>query len=111
MTRTAIGHMISALAALALVSAFAAAPASAQGTMTHELGHYLGLDHTLTNKKTGVKVKTPKGLATQKGSQAPAEVDSIDMYYSSEGSWGLTTKKPAPHSGDLLDKPTFGEKF
>jgi hypothetical protein len=53
MTRTAIGHMISALAALALVSAFAAAPASAQGTMTHELGHYLGLDHTLTNKKNG----------------------------------------------------------
>jgi carbohydrate-selective porin OprB len=53
MTRTAIRHTLSALAALALVSAFAAAPASAQGTMTHELGHYLGLDHTLTNKKNG----------------------------------------------------------
>ena len=68
-----IRHTASAFVAAALVSAFAGNPAYAQqkveGTMTHEMGHYLGLDHTLTNKNSGVEAKTkaPKDLAARKG--------------------------------------------
>ncbi len=63
MTRTAIRHSLSALAAAALVLALMNSPVSAKSS---RVGHGLGLDHTLTNKETGV---TPKGLATNTPSQ------------------------------------------
>jgi hypothetical protein len=83
MTRTAIRYTLSALAALALVSAFAATPASAQMQLSTNLE--LGLERLDTKKgpakeaaeaqkytadqQSGAKVKTPKGFATKKGLQ------------------------------------------
>jgi hypothetical protein len=75
MTRTAIRHTLSALAAVALVAAFPG------GAVAGETGHFLGLDHTLTNKQTGVNVN-PEALATQKGPQAThnwQEIESLQI--------------------------------
>ena len=54
----AIRHTLSALAAIALFSAFASS------AVAGETGHFLGLDHSLANKETGEKAN-PEGLATR----------------------------------------------
>jgi hypothetical protein len=68
MTRTAICHTLSALAALALVSAFAAGPVPAQSDTSHKQEM-----EYLKQEKWGVsqEQKTPNGLATRRPQQTP----------------------------------------
>ena len=67
MTRTAIRHMLSALAAAALVSAFASSPASAQSPNYNiQMGGGQDMSNAIV-PSTSPEQKTPKGLATQKG--------------------------------------------
>ena len=61
MIRTAIHHTLSALAALALVSAFAGSPASAQPQTSQLMSNISKSD---SDAKLA-KPKTPKGLATK----------------------------------------------
>jgi hypothetical protein len=64
MTRTAIRHTLSALAALALLSAFAISPASAQ---------YLDATTNRFNENKAANApENPKGLATKKVPQEPS---------------------------------------
>jgi hypothetical protein len=59
MTRTTIRHTLSALAAVALVSAFASSPALAQSSDNpRKYGVFMDTKHG--------KAKTPKGLATER---------------------------------------------
>jgi len=77
MTRIAIRHTFSALAAIALVSAFATSPASAQSDTSHKQEM-----EYLKHEKWGVSQEqtTPTGLATQK-QVAKRQVVKIPMGY------------------------------
>jgi hypothetical protein len=64
MIRSFLRHTLLALAALALVSAFASSPASAQSSDNpRKYGVFMDTKHG--------KAKTPKGLATQKPGKNP----------------------------------------
>lgn len=128
MSRTVLHHTLSALAAIAFVSAVASSPASAQSTplvptdvtatniTNPEVGASAkkrGVPKGLATKKQG---KTPKGLATQKpNSQAEPThafiTGCIGCARASQfPSKGLATKK-GPKVRDLSDErfiPTDG---
>ena len=71
MTRTAVRHTLPALAAVALVAAFAVGPASAQSTQIDPPSLNLSAGWADTNS-TSSKQKAPKGLATHPRSQRNA---------------------------------------
>ena len=105
MTSTAIRHTLSALAAVALVSAFSTGPVSAEPytqfvQMSTQLMNELQntereLVDSLQTMHRNVQIqaqkpKAPKGLATRRGPQASAGIDAIDM---GDGTWILSTPK------------------
>jgi hypothetical protein len=75
MTRKPIRHTLSVLAALALVSAFAAAPASAQGGYWD---HYPLESGQLFSNQAGGAAQ-PKGLAAKKHSQGSRSIFGSDV--------------------------------
>jgi hypothetical protein len=75
MTRKAIRSTLSALAALALVSAFEAAPASAQGGYWD---HYPVESGQLFSNQAG-RAAQPKGLAAKKHSQRSRSISDPDV--------------------------------
>jgi hypothetical protein len=99
MTRTAIRHTLSALAALALISAFASTLVSAaerelvDALQTQFRGPTSGLhDKPTFGEKfkmgpTAQKRSRPRGLTGKKRPHAPADIDATDFYYSNEGAW------------------------
>lgn len=66
MTHTAIRHMLSALAAIALVFALAGSPVSAQGRWDHNLGPR---GHLFFPNQAGSAATPSQGLAAKKHSQ------------------------------------------
>jgi hypothetical protein len=86
MTRTPLHHIVSTLAALALVSVFANSPASAQNRVK---------DANATTQESLSK-KAAKGLATKKGSQTGTS-------HSTRESKGLTTQQRPPVACDCTN--------
>ena len=77
MTRTAIRYTLFALAAVALFSASAAGPASAQSSHTHDIWRNdVTINVAPSTGATYSKPKTSKGLAAKKGPQAITSIIS-----------------------------------